>query len=190
MMARRSEVDWIAIGLQLLAEQGHTRLTVADLCARSGLTKGSLYHHYPDMGSFRAALLAAWRERNTERLILEAERQTSVAEKSRVLDSLAQALDPALERAVRNWAAHEAQARDAVQQVDRQRIEYLATLCRDEGHSAADARDNAILTYAMYLGLQQLFGEDELTTLRRLAPKVEFVVPVALRAEAPQGRRP
>lgn len=190
MMARRSEVDWIAIGLTLLAEQGHARLTVADLCVRSGLTKGSLYHHYPDMGAFRAALLAAWRERNTERLILEAERQASVAEKTRVLDHLAQALDPALERAVRNWAAHEALARETVQQVDRQRIDYLAGLCREEGIAAAEARDHATLTYAVYLGLQQLFGADEQATLRRLAPKVEFVLPDRTGGEASPGRRP
>lgn len=179
MMARRSDVDWIAIGLDLLAEHGHTRLTVADLCARSGLTKGSLYHHYTDMAAFRAALLTAWRERNTERLIAEAERETHVEDKTRVLDRLAQALDLRLERAVRNWAAHEAQAREVVQAVDRQRIDYLIALCREEGSTPAQARDLATLTYAVYLGLQQLFGEDEQAALRRLAPKVEFVLPAA-----------
>lgn len=189
MMARRSEVDWIAVGLGQLAEHGHTRLTVADLCARSGLTKGSLYHHYPDMSAFRAALLVAWRERNTERLIREAECQASVEEKTRVLDQLAQALDPALERAVRNWAAHEALAREAVQQVDRLRIDYLAALCREEGASVTEARDHATLTYAVYLGLHQLFGTDEQAILRRLAPKVEFVMPAAVRGGPARGRR-
>lgn len=177
MMARRTDVDWIAIGLELLAEHGHTRLTVADLCARSGLTKGSLYHHYADMAAFRAALLAAWRERNTERLIAEAERESTIEDKTRVLDRLAQALDQRLERAVRNWAAHEVQARAMVQTVDRQRIDYLIALCREEGSTPAQARDLATLTYAVYLGLQQLFGEDEQAALRRLAPKVEFVLP-------------
>lgn len=183
-MARRAEVDWIAVGLDLLAEYGHTRLTVVDLCVRCGLTKGSLYHHYPDMGAFRAALLGAWRERNTERLIIEAERGTSTEEKTRVLDRLAQALDLRLERAMRNWAAHETLAREFVQAVDRQRIDYLARLCCEEGGSAAEARDLATLTYAMYLGLQQLFGADEQAALRRLMPKVEFVLPEGLRAAA------
>lgn len=188
-MARRTDADWIAVGLDLLAEHGHTRLTVADLCARCGLTKGSLYHHYPDMGAFRAALLGAWRERNTERLITQAERETSTEEKTRVLDRLAQALDLRLERAVRNWAAHDNAAREVVQAVDRQRIDYLVRLCREEGGSAADARDLAALTYAMYLGLQQLFGADEQAALRRLMPKVEFVLPGGLRATAATAER-
>lgn len=188
-MARRPEADWIAVGLDLLAEHGHTRLTVADLCARCGLTKGSLYHHYPDMGAFRGALLGAWRERNTERLILEAERQTSIEDKALVLDRLAQALDLRLERAVRNWAAHDSAAREVVQAVDRQRISYLVRLCREEGGSAADASDLAALTYAMYLGLQQLFGADEQAALRRLMPKVEFVLPSGLRAAAAPAER-
>lgn len=188
-MARRAEADWIAVGLDLLAEHGHTRLTVADLCARCGLTKGSLYHHYPDMGAFRAALLGAWRELNTERLIIEAERGSSTQEKSLVLDRLALALDLRLERAVRNWAAHETLAREFVQTVDRQRIDYLAHLCREEGSSAAEARDFATLTYAMYLGLQQLFGADEQAALRRLMPKVGFVLPEGLRAAATRAKR-
>lgn len=183
-MPRRAEVDWIAVGLEQLAQYGHTRLTVADLCQRSGLTKGSLYHHYPDMGALRAALLQAWRERNTERLIAEAEDAGSAQQKSRVLDRLALALDPRLERAMRNWAAHETQAGDVVQAVDRQRIDYLTRLCREDGDAAAAARERATLTYALYLGLQQLFGQDELATLRRLAGRVDFVL-----AEAPPAPR-
>jgi len=188
-MARRAEADWIAVGLDLLAAHGHARLTVADLCARCGLTKGSLYHHYPDMGAFRAALLGAWRERNTERLIVEAERESSTEEKTRVLDRLAQALDPRLERAVRNWAAHDTAAREVVQAVDRQRIDYLVRLCREEGGSTSEARDLAALTYAMYLGLQQLFGADEQAALRRLMPKVEFVLPGVVRAATATVKR-
>jgi AcrR family transcriptional regulator len=178
-MARRSDVDWIAAGLELLAESGHVRLTVADLCAHTGRTKGSLYHHYPDMAAFRAELLAAWRERHTGQLIAAAERENRTGDKARVLDALAQALDLRLERAVRNWAAHEQQAREAVQAVDRLRIDYLAGLCRDDGLTAADARDRATLTYALYLGLQQLFGADEQAALRRLSSRLEFVLPPA-----------
>lgn len=178
-MARHSDVDWIAAGLELLAGSGHARLTVADLCARTGRTKGSLYHHYPDMAAFRAGLLAAWRERHTEQLIAAAERESRAGDKARVLDALAQALDLRLERAVRNWAAHERQAREAVQAVDRLRIDYLAGLCRDDGLAAAEARDRATLTYALYLGLQQLFGADEQAALRRLSSEVEFVLPSA-----------
>jgi len=178
-MARRSDVDWIATGLALLAESGHARLTVADLCARTGLTKGSLYHHYADMGAYRAALLAAWRERHTEQLIAAAERETRSGDKARVLDALAMGLDLRLERAVRNCAAHEQQAREAVQAVDRQRIDYLAGLCRDGSLSAAEARDQATLIYAVYLGLQQLFGADEQAALRRLTPRLGALLPPA-----------
>ena len=110
---------------------------------------------------------------------LEAARARGTA--GAMLDRLALALDLRLERAVRNWAAHELQARVVVQAVDRQRIDYLIALCREEGSTPAQARDLATLTYAVYLGLQQLFGEDEQAALRRLAPKVEFVLPTAPR---------
>ncbi|MBL8297487.1 MAG: helix-turn-helix transcriptional regulator [Rhodanobacteraceae bacterium] len=180
-MARRSEVDWIAVGLGLLSQHGHTRLTVADLCARAGRTKGSLYHHYPRMDAFHAALLGAWRERHTSRLIDEAEREARVDDKIRVLDTLADALDLRLERAVRNWAAHDAPAREAVQAVDRERVAYLARLRREGGMTMAEAQDQATLAYALFLGLQQLLGQDEQAALRELAARVEFVLPRAAR---------
>lgn len=178
-MARRTATDWIAVGLDVLAEHGHTRLTVADLCTRAGRTKGSLYHHYPDMGAFRAALLRTWRERHTVELIAATERETRIDDKIRVLDALAHGLDLRLERAVRNWAAHEEQARDTVLAVDRERIDYLARLCGEEGRAAAEAREQATLSYALYLGLQQIFGANEQATVRRLAAGVQFIVPLS-----------
>lgn len=181
-MARRAETDWIAIGLDVLAQHGHARLTVADLCARAGRTKGSLYHHYPDMGAFRAALLRTWRERHTLELIAATEREARIDDKIRVLDALAHGLDLRLERAVRNWAAHEEQARDTVLAVDRECIDYLARLCREDGRGAAAAREQATLSYALYLGLQQIFGADEQATVRRLAAGVEFVASAPRRA--------
>jgi AcrR family transcriptional regulator len=177
-VARTTDIDWIAIGMRLLRERGHAGLTVTDLCAAARMTKGSLYHHYPSLAAYKEALLAAWREQHTRSVIERSERAPNVAEKTRILDRLALALDSELERAFRDWAAHEAIARRAVHEVDRERIDYMAQLCVEQGEPDRDhARELATVTYALYLGLQQMTGAREHATLLRLVPRLQFVLP-------------
>ena len=55
-----SRSAYFDVALELLAEGGHDGLTIAALCARLGVTKGSFYHHFRDLCAFTDALLAYW----------------------------------------------------------------------------------------------------------------------------------
>jgi AcrR family transcriptional regulator len=44
----------------ILGTSGHSGLSIAALCTRLGVTKGSFYHHFPDMAGFVAAFAARW----------------------------------------------------------------------------------------------------------------------------------
>jgi AcrR family transcriptional regulator len=52
---------------KILATQGFLELTVDNLCAELGATKGSFYHHFAGMPEFTEALVAAWESTVTER---------------------------------------------------------------------------------------------------------------------------
>ena len=52
--------DYFEAGLDLLAEGGVQAQTIANLCERLGITKGSFYHHFSSLGDFRAQLLGYW----------------------------------------------------------------------------------------------------------------------------------
>ncbi|WP_137940039.1 TetR/AcrR family transcriptional regulator [Chitinivorax sp. B] len=175
-MVRTTDVDWLVLGYSLLREQGHTALTIDTLCQIAGRTKGSFYHHHGSMQGFKQALLDKWRADHTDRLINETNAYAQPAKRRQVLDSLALQLDARLECAIRNWAAHDPLALEAMQQVDTQRIDYAARLHQEEHQCTADeALRIALAGYAMYVGFLQLTGEREQRILREWGPRARIV---------------
>ena len=58
----------------------------------------------------------------------------------------------ALEKAVRTWAAHDPAARNAVQAIDRRRLDYVENLLRAAGLSPGIARARAQIIYWAFVG--------------------------------------
>lgn len=58
---RRSPDDFFRAAYGLLGEAGHTGLTVASLCDRLDVSKGSFYHHFDDMPGFVDRFASRWR---------------------------------------------------------------------------------------------------------------------------------
>jgi hypothetical protein len=58
----------------------------------------------------------------------------------------------ALEKAVRSWAASDAGARNAVQAIDRRRLDYVANLIAAEGLTLEAAQARAQILYWAFLG--------------------------------------
>lgn len=56
----RDRESYFLAAWALLAEYGSTGVTVAALCERVGVTKGSFYHHFADMSGFVAAFAKRW----------------------------------------------------------------------------------------------------------------------------------
>ncbi|HEY3604810.1 MAG TPA: TetR/AcrR family transcriptional regulator [Sporichthyaceae bacterium] len=59
----RDREAFFTAAYELLGERGPAGLTVAALCARVGVSKGSFYHHFADMSDFLAAFAQRWRLR-------------------------------------------------------------------------------------------------------------------------------
>ncbi|MGH9232365.1 MAG: TetR/AcrR family transcriptional regulator [Acidimicrobiales bacterium] len=55
-----TKADYFKVGMDLLADGGHTNVTVAGLCSRLGVTKGSFYHHFQSGPAFLRELLLFW----------------------------------------------------------------------------------------------------------------------------------
>jgi AcrR family transcriptional regulator len=57
---RRGPESWFAAALALYTEYGFEAVTVAALCERLAVTKGSFHHHFPNMPAFVTALTGQW----------------------------------------------------------------------------------------------------------------------------------
>src|SRR5271156_698521 len=71
MTDQLSARDWLDRGLKVLAEQGFTALKAEPLAKAMGVSRGSFYWHFADIGAFHAAILQHWRDIAAERIIAD-----------------------------------------------------------------------------------------------------------------------
>jgi len=148
--ARLSSHDWVHAGLKALARSGFTALKADTLAKTLGVSRGSFYWHFADVGAFHAAVLQHWREVAYENVVREVE-GTAENRLTALLERAFRA-DLRLERAVRSWATAEAKARTMVDAVDARRLKYIRDLLIEGGLLPNDASARAQILYWAYLG--------------------------------------
>ena len=111
MTDQLSATDWLDQGLKTLARSGFTALKAEPLAKAMGVSRGSFYWHFADVGAFHAAILRHWREVAAEQIIadLEAASDSDVALPLLLRRAFGARL--ALEKAVRTWATFDPAAR-------------------------------------------------------------------------------
>jgi AcrR family transcriptional regulator len=152
MTDQLSAQDWLDLGLKTLATQGFSALKAEPLAKAMGVSRGSFYWHFADIGAFHAAILKAWREVAAEAIIDQVELASTDDDPLAVLLQRVFSEKLALERAVRSWAAFDTAARAAVQAIDRRRLDYVESLIRGRGVASEVAQARAQVLYWAFLG--------------------------------------
>jgi len=163
---------WLDAGLWVLSAGGLPALRIESVAARLGLTKGSFYHHFVDLGDYRRALLGHFEDRCTNRHI-EANTRLAALPPIPRLDALIETVladedaHRGLEVVMRTWGTQDDDARDTVERVDTLRLGYLRSLfseCTDDIHADRLARS----AYYLLLGSQQVVPPSVAGELRDL----------------------
>jgi AcrR family transcriptional regulator len=153
MADQLSAADWLDQGLKTLAENGFTALKAEPLAKAMGVSRGSFYWHFADIGAFHAAILRHWRKVAAEQIIANLEALSDDENPLPLLLRQAFGGELALEKAVRIWATLDPSARAAVQAIDRRRLNYVARLLgRASGLSTDVARARAQILYWAFVG--------------------------------------
>ncbi len=144
-----SAQDWLDQGLRTLAKSGFTALKAEPLAKAMGVSRGSFYWHFADIGAFHAAILKRWREVAAEQIIADVETE---GRDDPLLFLLRRAFGAKLdlEKAVRTWATFDSAAR--VQAIDCRRLEYIESLLRSAGLAKGTARARAQILYWAFVG--------------------------------------
>ena len=152
MSDQLSAKDWLDQGLKTLAERGFTALKAEPLAKAMGVSRGSFYWHFADIGAFHAAILKYWREVAAEQIIANLEAASDNHNPLALLLRRVFGSKLALEHAVRIWATVDPAARAAVQAIDRRRLSYVERLLRETGLAPDVARARAQIFYWAFLG--------------------------------------
>jgi AcrR family transcriptional regulator len=152
MADQLSANDWLDQGLKTLAKSGFTALKAEPLAKAMGVSRGSFYWHFADIGTFHAAILKRWREVAAERIIANVEAASKDEDPLSLLLSRVFGERLTLEKAVRTWASVDPTARAAVQAIDQRRLGYVESLLRRSGLADDAARARAHILYWAFLG--------------------------------------
>lgn len=167
---RLTKLDYCRAGLQLLAEGGIGAVTIANVCARLRVTKGSFYHHFDSAPAFHRELLDYYEDEYARRRIAEVEAVTGATER---LDALLQRgveRDHEAESALRAWSRTDPLAAEVMQRVDAARTQYLSNFLVAEGVAPAVARVHADVALALVAGAQAM---SRITDRRKLRSMLE-----------------
>ena len=152
MTERLAAQDWIDFALKTLAREGFNALKADVLARKLGVSRGSFYWHFAELGAFHAQVIAHWRQTATEAIIADLERYPGGEQRLDVLLRRAFAHDAPLEVRMRAWADENADAARALGDIDRRRSAYIERMLLDAGIAPPLAATRAQLLYWAYLG--------------------------------------
>ena len=179
MADQLSAQDWLEQGLKTLAKSGFTALKAERLAKAMGVSRGSFYWHFADIGAFHAAILTYWREVAAEAIIADVEADGREHPLRFLLQrTFGARLD--LEKAVRNWASFDPAARLAVRAIDRRRLDYVEGLLRSAGFAQAAARARAQILYWSFVGFAL---SDEALPRARMQAVLDELLRIASRSD-------
>ena len=168
--------DWYREALGVLGERGSEALTIAVMCERLQITKGSFYHHFGSMAGFVRGLLRYWEQEHSERLIALSEAQADPRERIRVLTDIALELPHASEGAIRAWARSNPEIAAVVERVDQRRVQHIADAVAALGADRDRAQLLAHLSTTVLVGAQTREHPVDHDRLRRMFAEVTRLV--------------
>jgi AcrR family transcriptional regulator len=163
MAKRLTAQDWIDFGLTRLAHDGFDALKADVLARKLGVSRGSFYWHFADLGTFHSRVIEHWKLVATEAIIADIERYESYEERLDALLRRAFGQTVTLEIRMRAWAENNVEVARALDDIDRRRRVYIERLLIESGIAPSLAATRTQVLYWAYLGAalsrNRLIGE-------------------------------
>lgn len=175
-MERLTPEDYFREALAVLGEFGSEALTIAILCERLDVTKGSFYHHFGGMPGFVTQLLEYWEREHSERLIKISKAQPDPTLRITTLTDFGVNLPHGPEAAIRAWARSSPEVAEVTARVDRRRERHLTDAVAALGIERPQARVLARIGLTLLVGAQQREHPVDLRRLRQMFEEVNKLV--------------
>ena len=175
--------DYFEAGQELLAEGGVHAVTIANLCDRLRVTKGSFYHHFRNVEEFHDRLLDEWFTEHMGRRVAVADAATDPYERLETLRRFAIDRRHETEGAIRAWARSSPRAAEVQRRIDNNRIAHLVDVGLALGIDRSRAQVLAEMAVTMVAGSQNMCGPVDKAMVARLADEIVAQTLAAIPAE-------
>ena len=158
--SRLNRDSWLALALEILAQEGRAKIKIEYLAEKLGVTRGSFYSHFPDRRDFTASVAKYWAETLTS-VSLANLRLSAGSAQERLLVLMQQIKDDDLAKydvVMRAWALDEPLVAQMVEKVDRERYEYIKSLFAEMGFTGNELEVRTILFQAYHSLSPALYG--------------------------------
>ncbi|AXA92075.1 TetR/AcrR family transcriptional regulator [Massilia sp. YMA4] len=168
-----TRLDWIDAATEILVSKSVDAIHPATLARDLGITIGSFYYHFKDRNDLLASVLRQWHERTTAQVMEEYAGmpidELAYELMALPLHGLTARHAAMVEFAIRAWARRDEMARQAVLEVDQQRLGLYTDALRNSGFSKAEAENRAFLIYSFQMSQALLWDvNDEKARKRQL----------------------
>lgn len=156
--------DWINGALDLLAREGVAAIRIPRLCEALGVTKGSFYWHFDDVGQLREAMAERWSAMQAD-VVRQLAAIESLPVGERLEKMAAQLIDErtfAVELSVRDWARDDERVAASVRALDQRIFELVQRTLLDLDFDEHEARVRA--GALVYAGIGFVHGRRSLPT--------------------------
>jgi AcrR family transcriptional regulator len=186
--------DWLAAGLEALAEFGLPGVRIDRIAARLGVSKGSFHHHFDGAEAYRRALLQRYEEQATQTAQRSAcldQGQALLSQRLEQLDRLVESFDTLydarIETAMRAWALHDDDARQVVSRVDDARLQMLQDVWASALPHQDMPRTAALVPHLVIIGASAspTTSAEDLGSVLRLLTRLARAVPDSADASEP-----
>lgn len=132
---RVSKAEWLATGLDALEEGGVDAVRVERLAKQLGISRSGFYWHFKDRKDLHRDILAYWRNEFTDVVIRNVGAMGGSPEDRLVAltEMIAKYKLTRHELAIREWAKHDPEARAAVAEVNKVRLDFVRSLFSEMG---------------------------------------------------------
>ncbi len=158
--SRLNRDSWLALALEILAQEGRAKIKIEYLAERLGVTRGSFYAHFPDRRDFNNSIAVYWAETLTSKALANLRLGKGSAQE-RLLILIQRIKDddlPKYDIVMRAWALDEPLVADQVERVDRERYEYIKSLFAEMGFTGNDLEMRTMIFQAYHSLSPALFG--------------------------------
>ncbi len=166
---RSSKNDWLDFALTVLINKGPEQLKIMSLCELKKVSKGSFYHHFTNRADFITQLMDFWYETTTLDFIAKANTESSPLARLEKLDQVISSHNIEAELHIRAWALKEPKIASHLVKIDNQRQAYLMACYIEIGIEKMQAQDMALMAYANFLGMQQVYPRPSMSTVLRIS---------------------